>query len=73
MNFKRKSIGIFTKVWLGVKLLYFEDDFYVYAYKYVEKRQKEKINFDELLKNSRIKIITIKIMRFKSKDLNFTL
>ena len=42
MNSKGRSIGVFTKVWLGVKLLYFEDDFYVYAYKYVEKRQKEK-------------------------------
>ena len=40
----------------------------IYAYKYLEKRQKEKINFDELpKKNSRIKII-----RFKTKVLKYT-
>ena len=36
------------------------------------KRDKKKINFDELPKiNSRIKIITIKIMRFGTKVLKF--
>ena len=47
---------------MSVKLIYFDYDFYIYTYKYLEKRQKEKINFDELPKmNFRIKITKIKI------------
>ena len=41
---------------MSVKLIYFDYDFYIYTYKYLEKRQK-KIDFDELAKkNSKIKI-----------------
>ena len=41
---------------MSVKLIYFDYDFYIYTYKYLEKRQK-KIDFDELpKKNSKIKI-----------------
>ena len=40
---------------------------------YLKKRQKEKINFDELPKiNSRIKITKIKNMRFETKVLEYT-
>ena len=42
MNFKRRSIGGFKNVWVRFKLQYFEDEFYVYAYKYPKKRQKRK-------------------------------
>ena len=53
---KVRSIGGFTNVWMSVKLIYFDYDFYIYTYKYLEKRQK-KIDFDELpKKNSKIKI-----------------
>ena len=50
-NSERKSIGGFTNVWMSVKLIYFDYDFYIYTYRYLKKRQKEKINFDELPKN----------------------
>ena len=64
-NSEERSIKVFIKVWAIFKLKYFEDDFYICAYKYL-KREKRKIN-------SRIKIITIKIIRFKTKVLNFDL
>ena len=39
----------------------------------ISKETKEKINFDELPKtNPRIKFVTIKIMRFGTKVLNFS-
>ena len=73
-EFQGKRIGGFTKVWVRVKLQYFEDEFYVYAYKYSKKIWKRKINFDELpKKNSRIKITKIKNMRIDTKALNFNL
>ena len=63
---------MFTNVWGVFKLLYFEDDFYVYL-QISQKETKENTNFDELPKmNSRIKITTIKIMRFKIKVLKRT-
>ena len=63
---------MFTNVWGVFKLLYFEDDFYVYL-QISQKEIKEKINFDELPKiNSRIKIITKKNMRFGTKVLKCT-
>ena len=41
---------------------------FTYVLTNTSKKDKKKINFDELPKmNSRIKIITIKIMRFKPK------
>ena len=67
-DFKGRGIGVFTNVWVRVKLLYFEYEFYILTN--ISKETKEKINFDELpKKNSRIKIITIKIMRFGTKVL----
>ena len=74
MNSEGRGIGVFTNVWLRFKLLYFEDEFYVYAYKYPKKIWKRKINFDELPKmDSRIKITKIKNMRIDTKALNFNL
>ena len=64
-NSKGRSVGVFTKVWLRVKLLYFWVVIFIYVLTNTYKRDKKKINFDELPKtNSRIRIITIKIMRF---------
>ena len=69
---KEKVLVCLISFEVRVKLQYFGWDFYIYAYKYLEKRQKEKINFDELPKtNSRIKITTKKNMRFGTKVLNF--
>ena len=57
-------------------MLYFGWDLYIYMLTNIsKKRKKRKINFDELpkkKKNSRIKIIIIKIMIFRIKVLNFT-
>ena len=50
-NSEERSIKVFIKVWAIFKLKYFEDDFYICAYRYLKKRQKEKINFNELPKN----------------------
>ena len=53
----------------GLNCYILGDDFYICTYKYL-KRDKKKINFDELpKKNSKIKITSIKIMRFKTKVL----
>ena len=40
-DFKGRSIGVLRNVCLGVKLEYFEDDFHIYAYKYLKKREVE--------------------------------
>ena len=64
-NSEGKSIGVFTNVWSGC--------FLHICLQIPQKRKNRKINFDELPKrNSRIKIITIKIIRFETKVLNFT-
>ena len=47
---------------------------FIYVPTNTSKETKEKINFDELpKKNSRIKIITKKNMKFETKALNFAL
>ena len=69
MNFKGRSIYVFTKVWVRPKLLYLGVIF-IYVLTNISKETKRKNKFDELPKaSSRIKIITIKIIRFKTKTL----
>ena len=60
-NFEGRSFEVLRNVWMGLKLQYFEYVFYIYLQN-ISKRDKRKMN-------SRIKITTIKIMRFKTKVL----
>ena len=60
---------MFTNVWVRLKLQYFEEVLHM-CLQISKKETKRKINFDELPKiNFRIRITTIKIMRFKIKVL----
>ena len=74
-DFKGRSIEF--KEMFGLLRLncYILGGIYIYMLTNIsKKRKKRKINFDELQKkkNSRIKIIIIKIMIFRIKVLNFT-
>ena len=52
MNSEGGSIKVFTKVWGGSKLNILGDVFYICTYKYLKKRQKEKINLTNYQKQA---------------------